>query len=438
MITKPMKILCCLLFLVGLISSLPQVALAQSLYEYIKVEEVAPENLTQVLLPTSVVPVEKVIKYEKRLTSDLAITREGGGATPDESTVTLPKDSLMAVEYRLRYRSGGEAYEPLIYYTDYSEVSSGKQVSFASPAWLKAYDFIKNNTERDSLVLCWWHHGKRVKLFTGRETLTSRPSLGLLKGLSVPKGRHERATLDYLLKWIKDREGLEDDMKTKDLARFFCSKEAEAKEILGLLTPADRPVYILVSSEDFQEINAMSRLSEADLKLESRNIRPMSVTGVAGDMSFINQWIKNSGITSYYAQIFPKYYALWYLGDHGNTDMKEALILKLLPLSTGHGQGLSYFQPVFRSDEAHVWVYRFIPQGLAEPASSARMGIPGGHGSGGHGGGYDGHGGGGGPGGGYDGHGGGGHGSGGGGGHGGGYDGHGGGGHGSGGSGHGY
>ncbi|HHT9157316.1 MAG TPA: hypothetical protein ACFYEA_06930 [Candidatus Tripitaka californicus] len=427
MITKPMKIFCCLLFLMGLSLSLPQVVLAQSLYEYIKVEEVAPENFTQILLPTSVVPVEKVIKYEKRLTSDLAITREGGGATPDESTITLPKDSLMAVEYRLRYRSGGEAYEPLIYYTDYSEVSSGKQVSFASPAWLKAYDFIKNNTERDSLVLCWWHHGKRVKLFTGREPLTSKPSMGLLKGLSVPKGRHERATLDYLLKWIKDREGLEDDTKTKDMARFFCSKETEAKEILGLLTPADRPVYILVSSEDFQEINAMSRLAEADLKLESKNIKPMSVTGVAGDMSFINQWIKNSGITSYYAQIFPKYYALWYLGDYGNTDMKEALILKLLPLSTGHGQGLSYFQPVFRSDEAHVWVYRFIPQGLAEPASSARMGIPGGHGggshgsgSGGHGGGYDGHGGGG-----YDGHGGGGHGSGGG--HGGGYDGHGGG-----------
>src|SRR3989338_1738581 len=123
MITKPMKILCCLLFLVGLTSSLPQVALAQSLYEYIKVEEVAPENFTQVLLPTSVVPVEKVIKYEKRLTSDLAITRE-------ENTITLPKDSQMAEEYRLRYRSGGEAYEPLIYCTDYSEVSSGKQVSF--------------------------------------------------------------------------------------------------------------------------------------------------------------------------------------------------------------------------------------------------------------------------------------------------------------------
>ncbi|MDI6760845.1 MAG: hypothetical protein QMD05_08455, partial [Candidatus Brocadiaceae bacterium] len=380
------------------------VALAQSLYEYIKVEEVAPENFTQVLLPTSVVPVEKVIKYEKRLTSDLAITRE-------ENTITLPKDSLMAVEYRLRYRSVGEAYEPLIYCTDYSEVSSGRQVSFASPAWLKAYDFIKNNTERDSLVLCWWHHGKRVKLFTGRETLVSKPGMGLLKGLSVPKGRHERATLDYLLKWLKDREGLEDDMKTKDLARFFCSKETEAKEILGLLTPPDRPVYILVSSEDFQEINAMSRLAEADLKLESRDIKPMTVTGVAGDMSFINQWIKNSGITSYYAQIFPKYYALWYLEDYGNADMKEALILKLLPLSTGHGQGLSYFQPVFRSDEAHVWVYRFIPEGLKEPVGSARMGIPGGHGGGGHGGGYDGHGGGG-HGGGYDSHGGGGHGGG--------------------------
>jgi hydroxylamine oxidation protein HaoB len=377
-------------------------AQGQSLYEYIKVEETDPGSFSQFLLPTSEVPIEKVVKYEKRLTADLPITRE-------ESTITLPKDYLMAVEYRLRYRSGGEVYESLIYCIDYSEVPSGRSISFASPAWLKAYDFIKNYTEKDSLILCWWHHGKRIGLFTGRSAFTSSPSLELLKGLSVPKGRYEKVTIDYLCKWYKDREGTEDEQKTRDLARFFCSKEAGAKELLGLLTPVERPVYVLVSSEDFQEIAAMSRLSGADLKLGSRHIRPMSVTGVAGDMSIINQWIKNSGITSYYAQIFPKHYALWYLEDYGEPEMKETLILKLLPLSTGQGQGLRYFQPVFRSDEAHVWVYKFVPQGLKEPVGSAMMGGHGGHGGGGHGGAHGGgHGDGyGGPGGGYGGHGGG-------------------------------
>ncbi|HHT9121068.1 MAG TPA: hypothetical protein ACFYD3_11065 [Candidatus Hypogeohydataceae bacterium YC41] len=364
-------------------------AQGQSLYEYIKVQETDPENFTEFLLPASIEPIEKVVKYEKRLTTDLIIIKE-------EHTITLPKDSLIAVEYRLRYRSGGETYEPLIYYIDYSEVSSGKMVSFTSPAWLKTYDFIKNNTEKDSLILCWWHHGKRVKLFTGKDILTSSPSLELLKGLSVPSDKYQKATLDYLIKWFKDKEGLEDGQKTKDIARFFCSKDAEARELLGILAPGERPVYILVSAEDFPVINAMSRLAEADLKLESKNIRPMSVVGVAGDMSLINQWIKNSGITSYYAQIFPKHYTLWYLEDYGNPEKKEALILKLLPLSTGQGQGLSYFLPVFRSDEAHVWVYRFIPQGLKEPVGSAGMGgMHGDHGGGGtHGGGHGVHGGG--------------------------------------------
>lgn len=377
---RPLSFLVSFPILLGLSSFLPQVALAQSqsLYEYIKIEEIDLENFTDFLLPNSVVPIEKVIKYEKRLTADLITTLE-------ERTVTLPKNSLMAEEYRIRYHSGGEVYEPLIYYIDYSEIPWGRLVSFTSPAWLKAYDFIKNHTEEDSLVLCWWHHGKRAKLFTGKGVFTSSPSLELLRGLSIPKGRYEIATLDYLLKWFKDKEGFEDDLKTKEVARFFCSTEAEARETLERLIPGGKPVYILVSAEDFQEINAINRLAGTDLRLQSRNIRPMSVVGVTGDMSFINQWIKNSGITSYYAQIFPKHYTLWYLEDYGDPEMQEALILKLLPLSTGHGQGLRYFQPVFRSDEAHVWVYRFIPQGLKEPVGSI-IGVPRGHGGGGHGG----------------------------------------------------
>jgi hydroxylamine oxidation protein HaoB len=333
------------------------------------------------------VPIEKVVKYEKRLTADMSLTQE-------ERTFTLPKGSLMAVEYRLRYRStDGETYETLIYYIDYSEISSGKLISFVSPQWLKAYDFLKNFTEENSLVLCWWSHGKRVKLFAGRETFLSSPSLELLRGLPVPKERYERATIDYLTKWFKDREGLGDNQRIKDLARLFCSKETEARDFLARLAPVERPIYILVSAEDFQDVNDMNRLADADLELQSKHIRPMSVVGVAGDMSLINQWIKNSGITSYYAQIFPKHYTLWYLEDYEYPEMKESLILKLLPLSTGHGQGLRYFQPVFKSDEAHVWVYRFIPQGLKEPVGSAGFGMHGGHG-GGHGGGMHGSGGG--------------------------------------------
>ncbi len=352
---------------------------SQSLYEYIKVAEVDPENFTEFLLPNSTIPIEKVIKYEKRLTADLPIHRE-------ERTVTLPKDSIMAVEYRLRYNYGGEVYEALIHEVDYSKVYTGRLASFVSPSWMKAYDFIRSNTERDALFVCWWHHGKRLRLFTGRESVVSSPSLELLQGLSIPKGRHEKTTLDYLTRWFKDKEGLGDERKTRDVARFFCSKDTEAKEILRFLTLENRPIYILVSSEDFQEVMTMSSLASADLKLESRDIKPMSVVGVAGDMSLINQWIKNSGITSYYAQIFPKYYSVWYLEDYEYPEMKETLILKLLPLNTGQGQGLRYFQPVFRSDEAHVWVYRFVPEGLKEPVGSGGMGMHGGHG-GGHGGG---------------------------------------------------
>ncbi|MDO8137111.1 MAG: hypothetical protein Q6354_05670 [Candidatus Brocadiales bacterium] len=342
----------------------------ESMYQYIKTEEYDPKDFTLALLPNSVLPIEKIVKYEKRL--NLTLTLQRG-----DSSKTLAPGTVLATEYRGKYRWQGEPYEVLLYYVDYELLPQGKRLSFVSPSWIKAYDFLKRNTEEDALVLCWWHHSKRVQLFSGRETVLSGPSRELVENLPVPGEVNKRATRQYELKWLREREGLEEDQKLRDVARIFCSPEQQFLDIISKYNPQGRPLYILVSAEEFPEIEDMNRLCGGDLKVRSKDIGKVTTT-TGGDIALINSWIKLRNISSYYAQIYENYYTLWYLEDEMDSGMKDALLLRLLPLSTGGGQELRYLTPVFKSDEAHVWVYKFVPEGLPAPVKKER-GMPHGH-----------------------------------------------------------
>ncbi|MEE9584344.1 MAG: hypothetical protein V3W51_02580 [Candidatus Brocadiales bacterium] len=332
-------------------------ARTEPLYEYIKVEEYNPRDFTLVLLPQSTFPIEKVVKYEKRLNAKLTV--ELG-----KTSRTLQRGDLLGVEYRVRYRDGrGETFEPLVYSIDYTETDRGIRTSMVSPSWIKAYEFIKGNTEEDALIICWWPHGKRIQLFTGRETLVAGPSTSLIEGLSVRSDRYREATRRYELKRLRQKEGLEDDQKLRDVAAMFCSPEPRALEIMNRHNPLGRPLYVVASAEEFPDMEDINRLADGDIKLRKHYITKIYDT-VEEDMVMLNQWLKLQGIESYYVQIYEDYYTLWYLEDQDDPAMQGALLLRFLPLSTGHGQEIGYFKPVFQSPEAHVWLYRFVPEGV--------------------------------------------------------------------------
>lgn len=332
-------------------------ARTEPLYEYIKVEEYDPEDFALLLLPESVFPIEKVIKYEKRLNAGFTFQFE-------EVTRTFNKGDLLGVEYRVRYQQGqGETYEPLIYSVDYTEADRGIKTSMVSSSWIKAYEFIKNDTEKNALIICWWPHARRLQLFTGRETLVSGPSTGLLKEFPVPDERYAEATRRYELKRFREKEGLENDEKLRDVARMFCSPEAAAIDIMQKHNPLNRPVYIVASAEELPEMENINRLGDGYIKLRKHYVRRFATT-FENDMVFLTQWLKGRGIETYYTQVFDDYYTLWFLEDRGDPEMQGALLLRFLPFSTGHGQEIGYFTPVYQSPEAHVWVYRFVPEGV--------------------------------------------------------------------------
>lgn len=332
-------------------------ARAEALYEYIEVEEYDPRDFTLVLLPESVFPIEKVVKYEKRLNAKL--TLEFG-----EVARTFHEGDLLGVEYRVRYRNErGETYEPLVYSVDYAETERGIRTNMVSSSWIKAYEFIKSNTEEDALIICWWPHGRNIELFTGREALVTGPSASLIRELPLQSDRYGDATRRYELKRLREKVGLEDDRKLKDVAIMFCSPEAGAIETMQRHNPLNRPVYIIASAEEFPEMDNINRLGGGYIRLRKHYVRKFATT-FEKDMVFLTSWLKNRGIESYYIQVFGDYYTVWFLEDQEDPTMQDALLLRFLPLSTGHGQEIGYFKPVFQSPEAHVWVYRFMPEGV--------------------------------------------------------------------------
>ena len=148
-----------------------------------------------------------------------------------------------------------------------------------------------------------------------------------------------------------------------DVARMFCSPEGKALEIMQERNLLGRPLYVVASAEEFPEMENINRLAGGYVKVGRYYIRRFATT-FEKDMVLLTQWLKMRGIESYYIQIYQDYYTVWYLEDQYDPSMQEALLLRFLPLGTGHGQEIGYFTPAFQSPEAHVWVYRFVPEGV--------------------------------------------------------------------------
>ena len=336
-------------------------ARTEPLYEYVKVEEYSPNNFPLALIPETAFPIETIIKYEKRLNADITIEM---GEGEKKVRRRLQRGGLFGVEYRARYRDKrGEPFEALLYSIDYTETDRGIKTNLVSPSWINGYKYIRNNTEKDALIICWWTHSRQIEMFTGRETLVLGPSLELLDQMPVEGDRYKQATRRYEQQRLRKKVGLDNNEKLKDVARMFCSPEPKALEIMQKYNPTGRPLYVVIGVEEFLDLEGINRLAGGDLKIQKNYVQSITTT-VEKDMVLLTQWLKTKGRESFYVQIFEEYYTLWYVDDRDDPSMQDALLLRLLPLSTGHGQEIGYFKPVFQSPEAHVWVYRFMPEGI--------------------------------------------------------------------------
>lgn len=111
--------------------------------------------------------------------------------------------------------------------------------------------------ERDAVLLSWWHHVGRLKLFTGRPPLCSRP----------PREAFPEEELEV---WRKVADGFEEEGNClKWMARLWTLPLARAlDEIRDRF--GHRPVYLLVATEDLLHFGEIERLSGKRLPLEAK------------------------------------------------------------------------------------------------------------------------------------------------------------------------
>jgi dolichyl-diphosphooligosaccharide--protein glycosyltransferase len=198
-----------------------------------------------------------------------------------------------------------------------------------SAPWLDATLWMKENTPEDSVIMFWWDYGYYFQAIGERTTVADG-------GANVPVN-------------IK-------------LAHMFTSPEEDAMKIIeGFVNYTEVPTYMLVSYEEFGKSSAINWIAKGGgnnpdkLLIGSQDI---PATGnPAQDEQAVSNFLAQTGLTSYHIVNFGNSYRIWFLLDNGRPEMKDALLAKLLPFNTGHGQGLEHFELVY-SKYGYIWIYR--------------------------------------------------------------------------------
>lgn len=167
--------------------------------------------------------------------------------------------------------------------SDGTEVASGFTGEI-NQKWLESLLWLKENTPEDSIVISWWDYGYWIQHFAQRYTI--------LDGANI----HTEVN--------------------QDVAKMFSNPESFAKDIIAKYNPEDRPVYVLVSLEEFRKSWAISHIAQVDPYIGYSQGR----------------WI----------------FAPW---------AHDYLLVQMLPFFKG--EDLNHFKLVFDND--YVWIYRYNP-----------------------------------------------------------------------------
>jgi dolichyl-diphosphooligosaccharide--protein glycosyltransferase len=214
--------------------------------------------------------------------------------------------------------------------------------------WRDAGGWLKKNTPEDALLIHWWDYGYHLQTFADRWTIVD--------GGNTNAGRNV------------------------DVAMAFTSPEEDFLKFIGPYNPDNRPIYVLVSIEEFGKsgainFHASSRSRKGDLANydfdTSRGgdlyITSFSVPNTGNptlDQQRIMDILQQNRISTYFTINYGSNYKVWVQltsDQAGNfhPEWTEKLLSKLLPFNTGYGQGLKHFQLVYQN--GYVYIYKYVP-----------------------------------------------------------------------------
>jgi dolichyl-diphosphooligosaccharide--protein glycosyltransferase len=205
--------------------------------------------------------------------------------------------------------------------------------------WKDVGQWLKENTPEDALLIHWWDYGYHLQTFAERRTIVDGGNTG-----PVITGVHRNI----------------------DVAEAFTSPEDEFHNYIGPYNPEGRPIYVLVSVEEFGKSGAInyhaSSVGGGDLYITSFTV-PNS-GNPTGDQQLIMSTLQQNRITTYHVINYGSHYQVWaqIITDQTGTphpEWTEKLLSKLLPFNTGYGQGLEHFQLVYQN--GYVYVYKYLP-----------------------------------------------------------------------------
>jgi hydroxylamine oxidation protein HaoB len=219
-----------------------------------------------------------------------------------------------------------------------SYASSAKYNDQSVVPWKDAGEWIKKNTPEDALLIHWWDYGYHLQTFAERRTIVD----GGNAGPPVPGGHPNNRNID--------------------VAKAFTSPEDKFYEYIRPYNPENRPIYVLVSIEEFGKSGAINYHAKDELFITSLTVQ--RTQDMDKDQKTISEILKRNQINTYYIINYGTHYLVWALiqvDQQGNyhPEWSEKVLAKLLPFNTGYGQGLRHFQLVYQN--GYVFVYKYVP-----------------------------------------------------------------------------
>ncbi len=224
-----------------------------------------------------------------------------------------------------------------VFNTGVSYASSAKFNDGGVKPWKDAGEWLKENTPEDAILVHWWDYGYHLQTFAERITIVDGGNVGPL----VEGGNPNRNV---------------------DVANMFCSTEEKVSEFMKIYNPEDKPVYFLVSIEEFGKSSAINYHVNDQLFISSFSV-PRTGNPEA-DQKTLADILSRNKISTYYVINYGNRYVVWVLiqfDNEGNfhPEWSDKLLAKLLPFNTGYGLGLRHFQMVYQN--GYVYVYKYVP-----------------------------------------------------------------------------
>jgi hydroxylamine oxidation protein HaoB len=188
---------------------------------------------------------------------------------------------------------------------------------------------LRKNTPEDSVVFAWWDYGYIIQGLGERATIAD------------PGGGFRRRV---------------------DVSKMFTFPEDRALKIIKKYNPDNKPAYVIVSFEEIILNREINELAKDELYIFEETI-PKSGSSLE-DQQTIKNFIGSNKIESFVIENIGGFWRIWVTGIHPETgpdpEMKNKLLLKLLPFTTGAGQGLLHFKLVYKDESNFILMYEIM------------------------------------------------------------------------------